>query len=175
MTFRRKTTKKSTGGRPRAYTPEIGEYILTEIAKGRTLTKICSEEKVPCLATVYTWLNPLSRKFEKDFSESYPRARELQADTFADEIIDISDDGSNDTYLKVNKDGKTEECVDYDHIQRSKLRVESRRWRAAHALPRKYGERMQLTGAGDDPLIPQVQRIVVRFEKPDPSHTEDKE
>jgi hypothetical protein len=80
----------------------------------------------------------------------------------ADEIKDIADNGENDTYETVNpKTGKMETRVDTDHIKRSALRVESRKWLAAHLLPRKFSDRVQLTGAEGKDLIPAVPTKVV--------------
>lgn len=67
----------------------------------------------------------------------YARAREDQADTLADEIVEIADDGTNDTYL--NSDGIA--LTNQDVIARSKLRVDARKWIAAKLKPRKYGDR----------------------------------
>ncbi|HCE6991259.1 TPA: hypothetical protein NOV39_001187 [Pseudomonas aeruginosa] len=77
--------------------------------------------------------------------ESSTRAREAQADTLAEEILQIADDGSNDTYT--DDEGRTH--VDYDHISRSKLRVDARKWLASKMAPKKYGDRItnEHTGA----------------------------
>lgn len=57
-----------------------------------------------------------------------------------EEADDIADDGSNDTYI--DDDGNVK--VNHDVIQRSKLRVEQRRWHASKLRPKKYGDRIQV-------------------------------
>jgi hypothetical protein len=52
----------------------------------------------------------------------------------------IADDGENDTYL--DEQGKVR--IDHDVIQRSKLRVEQRRWHAGRLNPKKYGDKVQI-------------------------------
>ena len=80
-----------------------------------------------------------------DFTEQYARAREAQADKLAEEILAIADDGRSDTYL----DAEGNEKTDNEAIQRSKLRVEARKWLASKMAPKKYGEKVtqEHTGA----------------------------
>lgn len=143
-------------GRPEVYQEKIGAYICGEISKGRTLTSIVKDPKIPSLPTIYTWLNILHPNYKPDFLKSYTIAREIQAEVMADEIKDIADDGKNDTYVTINAKGKKKVKTDFDHIKRSALRVESRKWLAAHLLPRKFSDRMQLTGADGKDLIPTI-------------------
>lgn len=74
---------------------------------------------------------------DEAFRLQYRRAREDQADYFADEILEIADDSTND--FMERKDG-TEYC-DQENIQRSRLRVDTRKWFAARMAPKVYGER----------------------------------
>ena len=84
-----------------------------------------------------------------------------------DEIKDIADDGTNDTYEYENpKTGKVETRVDFDHIKRSALRVDTRKWLASHLLPRKFSDRVQLTGAEGKDLIPASTtptKVIIKF------------
>ena len=153
-------------GRPELYTEEIGAYICREIAQGRTITKICKETNIPSLPTVMNWLNQLHPLYKESFLNSYKQAREIQAEIFADQTNDIADDGENDTYVGIDSKGRKIVKVNTDHIQRSKLRVENRRWLAAHLLPRKFSDRVQLTGKDDQPLMPVVPtKVVFNFTK----------
>jgi len=161
MSKKKKTTeipqeKIKTGRRP-AFKKEIGVYICEHLMRGRSLTSILKDKGMPTMPTVYAWLNKNSKTYEPDFLEAYVMAREIQAEVLADEIKDIADDGSNDTYKVYNeKTKKLETKTDIDHIKRSQLRVESRKWLAAHLLPRKYSDKMQITGSEGKDLIPQV-------------------
>src|SRR6478736_3110654 len=67
------------------------------------------------------------------------RAREEQADKLFQEIIEIADDASGD-YVTTS-DGKR--IVDHENIQRSRLRVDARKWAAARLAPKKYGDRVE--------------------------------
>lgn len=120
-------------GRPSDFTQELADTICERIADGESLRKICREDAFPNKATVFKWLSA-----NKDFSDQYARARECQADSMADDILDISDDGSNDTY--VDEEGRTK--TDHDVIARSRLRVDARKWLASKMAPKKYGDRI---------------------------------
>lgn len=140
-------------GRPLTLTPEIGREINRRIAEGESLRTICSDDTMPSRSIVYDWL---LRADEGEpfasFSDQYVRARELQADSFADEIQDIADDGANDWMETHDKDGKLIGWkVNGEAIQRSKLRVDARKWTASKLKPKKYGDRLDLT-SGDKPI-----------------------
>lgn len=161
-TATKKKSKPKKNGRPSIYTKKTARHICRELCKGRTVVSILKDEGMPSIPTMYNWLNKFSTAFQPEFLEAYTTAREIQAEIYADEIKDIADDGSNDTYEVLNeKTGKMETKVDYDHIKRSALRVESRKWLAAHLLPRKFSDRMQVTGADGKDLIPSTPTKVV--------------
>ncbi len=80
-----------------------------------------------------------------EFSEQYARAREAQADKLAEEALQIADDGRSDTYVDADGNVKT----DTEVIQRSKLRVDTRKWLASKMAPKKYGDKVAIGGADD--------------------------
>ena len=113
--------------------------ICEKIADGMSLRDICLEDGAPHRSTVFRWLSQ-----HPDFNDQYGRAREAQAELLADELMAISDDGQNDTYL--DEDGK--QRTDHDVIARSKLRVDTRKWIASKLKPKVYGDRQQLDISG---------------------------
>ena len=136
-------------GRPTRYTPKVAADICTRLAEGESLRSICDDAAMPARNTVLGWL--FDGKHE-EFMGQYARAREAQAEARADEIVDIADDDSGD--ITEDKDGK--EIVNHEHIQRSRLRVDARKWIAAKLLPKKYGDRLQHTGEGGGPIRTEV-------------------
>lgn len=125
--------------RPSKFTQALAEKLCERIAKGESVRTICEDEDFPAQSTVYKWLN------ENDsFSEQYARAREKQADFLAEEIIQIADDGRNDTYT----DDKGNVLTDHDVIARSRLRVDARKWYASKLAPKKYGDRVENAHTG---------------------------
>ena len=128
-----------TAGRPSDYTPEKCDEICAEIISGKSLRSICARDDMPAVITVMSWL----RK-HPEFAAQYARAREEQAETYADEIVAIADDGRNDTYIDENGN----ERVNQDVVARSRLRVEARKWVASKLKPKKYGEKIQTEVSG---------------------------
>ena len=131
--------------RPSKFTQKLADTICERIAGGESLRAICESASMPSTRTVYNWLADGERA---GFLHHYARAREMQADTLFDQILSIADDGSNDTYE--TEDGR--EIVNHDHIQRSRLRVDARKWMAAKLAPKKYGDKVQMVGDGGGPI-----------------------
>lgn len=142
-------------GRPSAFVQKTADHICEQIAQGRSLRDIVkTDEGMPALSTVFKWLNDVQQ-----FSDQYARAREAQADALFDEILTIADDGSNDSY----KDEDGNPRTDHDVIARSRLRVEARKWMAGKLRPKKYGEKLELSGSQESPLsITVIERRIVR-------------
>lgn len=138
------------GGRPTDYSAELASKICAELALGRSLRTVCKDESLPCMSTVFNWF-----RLYPEFLEQYTRAKEESADAMAEECLDIADDGTNDYMERLDKDG---ECVGYqvngEHIQRSRLRVETRKWLMAKMKPKKYGEKIvqEQTGPNGGPI-----------------------
>lgn len=120
-------------GRPRfPRSPRLEMLILSRLAAGESLIAITRRKRYPSYRTVMEWVAT-----DQDFAQRYTDFRQLQAERMADELREIADDGRNDTQV----DEKGRRFVDFDHINRSRLRVDTRKWIAAKLLPKKYGER----------------------------------
>lgn len=78
-----------------------------------------------------------------DFHDMYYEARRHQIDLLAEEMIDIADETSNDTIMRKTKDGQDSPYVNAEWINRSRLRVDSRKWMAMKLLPKIYGEKSE--------------------------------
>lgn len=87
--------------RPSTFTEEVAGLICERLADGESLRSICSQEGMPSKSMVFRWLAA-----NEAFRDQYARAREAQADTLFDEILDIADDGRNDWIEKRNAAGE---------------------------------------------------------------------
>lgn len=147
-----KRAKKSVSpnpvGAPTKKTQVMLDAICAGISVGKSARAMCLEVGIsqPCL---WGWLGK-----DELFVKQYARAKEQCADFIAAECIEISDDGRRD-YTAV--DG--EYVVDHDHIQRSRLRVDARKWYASKLAPKKYGDRLDTTLSAPDGGPVQVERI----------------
>ena len=138
-------------GRPSAYSTEVASAILARLCAGESLRAICRDDDMPARSTVHLWIV----EDREGFSDHYARAMQARAILWADEILDIADDGSNDTYV----DDRGREKTDFDNVQRSRLRVDTRKWMLSKMLPKLYGDRVahELTGPDGGPI--QVQEL----------------
>ena len=129
-------------GRPLEYDQDTADRICEGLASGLSLRKICLAEEMPSVSTVCKWLTRVP-----EFAEQYAHAREAQADTMADEIVDIADASADDPKL-------------------GRLRVDARKWVAAKLKPKKYGDKTLL---GSDPDNPLPASVNVNFRNTDAS------
>ena len=136
--------KTENRGRPTLYTQAIAAEICQRVGEGETLNKICRDENMPSRPTVVSWV--IQNK--EGFSDIYARAKELQLEHWADEIIDVSDDATNDYMERGGKDDAPGWIVNGEHISRSRLRVDSRKWLLAKLKPKVYGEGTQRVEVG---------------------------
>ncbi len=137
--------KSKKKGRPSLYTEALAAEICRRLAEGETLRSVCRDQAMPDKATVLRWL---ADKTKVDFRDQYAHARDMQADALFDEALEIADDVSGD--WSTDKDGK--KVLDHEHIQRSRLRVDTRKWAAGKLAPKRYGDKMQHTGDGGGPI-----------------------
>lgn len=140
------------------YTAELADFILEKLAEGISLREICRvHEQVPDESTVRKW----AIDDVQGFGLRYTKAREIGYHSMADELFDIADDGRNDWMERHNsRTGETEEVPNNEHMNRSRLRVDTRKWFLSKVLPKIYGDKIAVTGNDGGPLkTEQVTRI----------------
>jgi hypothetical protein len=100
------------------------------------------------------------KKTSDDYENQYTRSKNTQLDNIADEIIDIADDGSND-FMTIVKGNQEYEIQNKEWVNRSRLRVDSRKWLLSKLNPKKYGDKLDLTTDGDKINIPSEFRVKI--------------
>lgn len=143
-------------GRPSSYSDAVAQEICERLAAGQSLRQICRDKHLPHRGTVLKWLYD---KSHPGFHDQYARARERQLEVWADEIMDIVDDGSND-WMEIETDkGRIKKVLDNEHVQRSKLRMEARKWILSKLAPKKYGDlqRLEMSGPDGAPLLTETE------------------
>lgn len=139
-------------GKSTLCTPEITEAICSRIAGGESLLSVSKDPAMPGRSTICFWLVWEGEPYET-FQKAYQKACKARAHGIADEILEISDDSVRDiTIVKDAKTGEEREVVNHDHIQRSKLRVDSRKWLASKFLPDQFGDRVNVGGVAERPI-----------------------
>lgn len=118
------------------------EKILYEASLGKSIRQILSDsEDLPSRKTFHEWMAQ-----DKQLSDHYAHICELRAEMIFDEMLEIADDGTND-YVE-NKNGEL--VIDNEHVQRSKLRIDTRKWILSKMVPKKYGDKTDITTNGKD-------------------------
>lgn len=135
-------------GRPTDYAQDVCDEICERIADGESLRSICRDEHMPCKATVFRWLG-----LHKEFSDQYARAKEAQADSYEDDMLEIANHVG--TPLMVDgfpllKDGQPVMIVDAASVNHARLKIDTMKWIASKLKPKKYGDSVQVKGAGEN-------------------------
>jgi hypothetical protein len=107
---------------PALYTDELGAKICELHAAGMTLNRICKMDGMPTRMTLWRWRNKKIPGVPAQFADDLEAARKIYLQHLEDEIIDIADDGRNDTYVRKNG----AEAINFDVIARSRLRCDVR-------------------------------------------------
>jgi hypothetical protein len=130
-----KTRKTAT-----LYSIEIATEICRAIATNACGVGILCERNPhwPARQTINEW-----RYDHPEFHDMYYDARKHQIDLLAEEMIDIADEKTNDTIIRQGHDGKEKEYMNTEWINRSRLRVDARKWMAMKLLPKIYGEKSE--------------------------------
>ena len=125
------------------FSEERFDEICERIAEGESLREICTDEDMPSKTTVFKWLSQ-----SQELADQYARAREEQADLIFDEILGIADDARND-WMERNGQDDAGYQANGEHIQRSRLRIDARKWMAGKLRPKVYGDKLDLNHSGE--------------------------
>ena len=123
-------------GRPSRYSEKLAAEICARIAAGESLRSICEPDEMPAQSTVTGW----AIDNVNGFYDQYMRVQQMRCMRYADEVIEIADDGRNDTYI----DEDDNEVVRHDHIKRSAIRIDTRKFLMVKFLPKIFGEKQQV-------------------------------
>jgi hypothetical protein len=120
------------------FSDKLADLICDRIADGASLRMICHDSKIPSRRTVMRWLADPGRA---DFRRSYELARDAFADRIFGELLDIADDAGADWVANEDGNGNPRTNFDHEHVQRARLRIDTRRWVCARMAPWKYSDR----------------------------------
>ncbi len=127
---------KNKGGRPTKYTQWIAKGICLRMMDGQSLRSICELPQYPARRTVLYWLSS-----KEEFLRQYTQAREIQQELLYEEMFEIADDARNDWMER--EDGKGAQ-VNSENINRSRLRIDTRKWAMERMANKRYGNKQQV-------------------------------
>lgn len=139
------------------WTPEKKEEaikdVLEHVSKGGSVNSIIqksSRDVIPSWPTWQEWVNE-----DDDLAKRYARAREDRAELIFEEILQIADDSTNDfTGIDAGNGMILDQKFDYEHVQRSRLRVDARKWMLGKMSPKKFGDKLDVTTQGEKITAP---------------------
>lgn len=129
---------------------ENADRICGLLSEGYSLRQVVKEIGQGSAGAIRDWARE-----DDAFGERYTRAMHERWERLSEETLEIADDGTND-WVQREQDGRTVTVADHEHIQRSKLRVDTRKWLLSKMVPRVYGDRVsaEITGKDGKDLIP---------------------
>jgi hypothetical protein len=133
--------KAAGPGRSYVYSEDLADRLCTLLAKGTGLRPSCKACGVDS-ATVLQWATDTKHPF----SERFKNARTIGYLMMAEEILEISDNSTGD--LTIDQNGHN--VVNHENIQRSRLKVDTRKWIVSRMLPHIYGEKVTTQHVGPE-------------------------
>lgn len=136
-------------GRPTLFTAGVASDICKRLADGESLRSICAADEMPAESTVRLW----ALEDREGFSAQYASAREIGYHALAEDLLDIADDARND-WMERRGEEDAGWVANGEHIQRSKLRIDTRKWMLSKVLPKFYGDKItqEHVGEGGGPI-----------------------
>ena len=104
--------------------PGKADAIIDLIANQKTPPAAACQRVGVAFSTFLSWV----RADNWGLRDRYVDAREAFNEVIAEECFEIADDGTNDYVERQRKDGSTYIALDDEHVKRSALRIETRKW-----------------------------------------------
>lgn len=136
MTESTTPTPKRSRGALSTFTQEKADEVVKRVSNGEPLAPVLREMQIG-VTTWYDWVNA-----RPELAEAIARARLLGFDVIAEECLEIADDARNDWMERRGEDGDAGYVLNGEHVQRSKLRIETRLKLLAKWDPKRYGDRV---------------------------------
>lgn len=127
-----------SAGRPRSFSKEVGETICDRMANGETPTEVCRDTAMPTWQTLCRW-----RRQNEDFDRRFRTAWESCCEYMLCDAVSIADNATNDYVDRLTKKGVLR-VFDREHFERSRLRVDLRKWAASKVLRHVYGDKSEV-------------------------------
>lgn len=135
-------------GRPTDYSIELATKICEEISLGKSMRKVCEQEGMPSMQTVWTWL-----RIHKDFLEQYEQACQERTESQHEMLLDLGDEAIE---LSQEVDAKASSAV----VSAVKLKADNMKWVMSKMKPKKYGDKIDMTTNGKDLPTPILNNVI---------------
>ncbi len=158
--------KIEAGGKPRrggrngsqpVITHKLAEDICDRLAAGESLRRICRDPGMPDEKAVRKWAHEDSER-GRAFGPQYVRARTIGYERLVEDLLEIADDRSFIGSPDANA-----------IVQQQRLAFEARRWLLSKVFPKLYGDKVEISGDPDAPIVTRIELVPVQ-----PRHLEAK-
>lgn len=136
------TPKKGVKPRDTSYDPEVSATICELLSQGVPLRQICRMEGMPPWRNVYFWMER-----DEELAAHIARAREIGQEAMAEKAYEEMYDEPE----RILSEGGGK--IDPGYVQLVKARAEITLKLLAKWNPKRYGDRVALTGADNAPPI----------------------
>lgn len=139
-------------GHSTAYSELLADRILERLSRGEPLTSICKDSGLPEASTVASWYVYPDELARPGFAARFARAERIGLHIMAEEMLNIADDSGKDTVTKIFK-GKRVKVIDQEHINRDRLRVQTRQFILSKKLKEVFGDAVKHEHTGSVDLV----------------------
>jgi hypothetical protein len=144
-------------GRKTILTEKLAYDILDDYCTGKSLAKVLSKPHMPSAPTFFTWLRIGERDKEegvesihRNLLEDYNHCVFVRYELMSDELLEIADDDSLDLGFKETEGGASATpFIQGGNIQRSRLKVDTRKWLMSKKIAKKYGDKQTTVHEGE--------------------------
>jgi hypothetical protein len=124
------------------------------IASGRTLRQVAKEMNIAERgAAIINWANS-----DPVFAQQYSRALAVRWEQMADELVELADDPC------IGPDGVPNNAL----VQQRRLQVDTRKWLLSKMLPRKFGDKIEISSDPDAPIVTRIELVGVHPQQIEP-------
>lgn len=144
------TSKAVNSGNKGLYSIELVAKLCERMCNGEAPTEVCKDPTMPAYSTIMKWYADDDPKYDT-FRMMFDQASKIMMFYHADQLLVISDDSRNDYIERYNALTKQNERVfDPENVQRSRLRVDTRKFLLSKLMPHIYGEKVDVSVGGRD-------------------------
>jgi len=126
-------------------TPENSERICDMIAEGCSLRQVAQVIGLT-EAAIRKWT-----KDDKEFGKHYTKAMVNRLEKMADELVELADADCS------GPDGKPDNAL----VQQRRLQVDTRKWILSKMLPRRFGDKIEISSDPDAPALTRIELVAV--------------
>jgi len=125
--------------KPYSITPRLVKNMLDIYANSDiSMVDLCKRQGIE-----YTYLLRVVDTFPQ-INSYYSQAQIDKAELYREQLIEISDDSTNDYITRQSKNGTEYTQLNPESSRRSELRIKTRQWLMSRMNPDKYGDKQQI-------------------------------